>query len=71
MLETVTWQAGGRHLEWQEETGVTGDEINAYRFHASRGQILKMTLELTKRELPEENIKLNEMKTKMINNKVA
>lgn len=68
MLETVTWQAGGRHLEWQEETG---DEINAYRFHASRGQILKMTLELTKRELPEENIKLNEMKTKMINNKVA
>ena len=70
MLETVTWQAGGRHLEWQEETG---DEINAYRFHASRGQILKMTLELelTKRELPEEKIKLNERKTIMINNKVA
>lgn len=49
----------------------TGDEINAYPFHASRGQILKMTLELTKRELPEEKIKLNERKTIMINNKAA
>lgn len=49
MLETVTWQAGGRHLEWREETG---DEINEWSFHASRGLIVKQT----KRELPKEKI---------------
>ena len=64
MLETVTWQAGGRHLEWREETG---DEINAGSFHASRGQILKVTLELTNED--KEGIARGKNKTKWKENK--
>lgn len=67
MLETVTWQAGGRHLEWREETG---DEVNTCSFHASRGQILKVTLlalELTNED--KEGIARGKNKTKWKENK--